>query len=408
VRSAAGEILLIALLMSVAAVCSAGETDELELELLEPEAFDLGGDLKLLALGQDLSELGLSSAEWHTAGSVRLKLDGQPQPWLAYEVHARVVQEVYSDPLLAGLGATEPTTPLFRGLGGPTTWRETGTSRLWGGIDYANLRLTWGDTDLVLGRQAVTFGRSFFWNPIDWLSAFSPLEIDREYKGGVDVARLSHALGRFSGLEAVYAYGEGGSRDSSALFARAYATWHDWDVELLAGSVWIDNRIGAAFSGEIGGAGVRGELSWQDPRVCCEDPFLRATLEVDYRWPSSLQLMGEYHYNGFGSTDPADYTALLASDRVTTGQLSNVGRSYGAVRLSYELTPLLVGSTAVLLNLHDGSGLFFPELTYSLADEASLVAGAAIGWGEGRDGATLGSELGAYPTSLWVQWRWSF
>jgi hypothetical protein len=50
--------------------------------------------------------------------------------------------------------------------------------------------------------------RGDVWSPTDWLSTFAPTEIDREYKGD---------LSCFSGIELVYAYGEDGRRDESAL-----------------------------------------------------------------------------------------------------------------------------------------------------------------------------------------------
>jgi hypothetical protein len=118
--------------------------------------------------------------------------------------------------------------------------------------------------------------------------------------------------------------------------------------------------------------------------------------------------MAEVHYNGFGSNDPADYRDLQTSPRVTTGQISNVGRHFAASQLSYELTPLTVGACAVLVNLDDGSGLVYPTVTYLATDESTITAGAIVPWGKGPRGDELRSEFGAYPTTIWAQWRWSF
>jgi hypothetical protein len=118
--------------------------------------------------------------------------------------------------------------------------------------------------------------------------------------------------------------------------------------------------------------------------------------------------MSELHYNGFGSRRPDDYLGLSQSPRVTTGQISNLGRAYAASQLGYELTPLATGACAVLVNLDDGSGLLYPTLTYSAGDESTLTAGAVIPWGESPSGDQLRSEFGAYPATVWLQWRWSF
>ncbi len=387
------------------------EADAWDLDEFEREVFELGGTIKVLGIGFQLTEAtyGEESFEGSGLASLRLKLEGSPRGWLGYELHLSIEDDVTSEPQLAALGGlTEASTPLFRGLGQDVTWSESDTHRLWGEVDYANVRLTFADTDVVIGRQAVTFGRSFFWNPTDWLSTFAPTEIDREYKGGIDAIRLSHGFGRFSGAELVYAYGEGGAWDESALIGRAYANWWNWDFEVLGGRVWIDHRLGFAFSGEVGGAGVRGEWSWHRPREGEEPDFLRATLEVDYKWPSSLLLMAELHYNGFGTEHPEEYAALLRSPRVATGQVANVGRRYLGSQASYELSPLLTATAAVLVNLEDRSGIFNPSFSLSLSDESDLVTGLLIPWGKEPLGTELRSEYGSYFNTFWVQWRWSF
>ncbi len=387
------------------------ETDEWSLDEFEAETFQLGGSIRAVLLGYDLSDItfGLFDDEASLATSLRLTLTGDPTDRIGYELHLQVRDELVTDPVVAALGsATEARNPLFRGLGDGSTWVDSNRHTLRADVAYANLQWSNGKTDVMLGRQAVTFGRSFFWNPIDWLSTFSPTEIDREYKTGVDAVRLTRSISRFSGVELVYAYGDGGDRDSSATIARWFGNINDWDLELLAGSVWIDDRTGFAFSGDILGAGVRGELSRNMPRSGPDPDFTSATLEIDYRWENSLHLTTELHYNGFGSTDPDDYAALILNPRVITGQVQNVGRDYLASSLTYEFTPLVTGTAAALLNLHDHSGILSPTLQVSLGDESDLVTGAIVPWGEGPMLTGLPTEYGTYPLSVWVQYRQYF
>jgi hypothetical protein len=408
-RVAVACLLLLALASALPA--TAQEAEEWSLDDFVDPAWELGGTVKLLGMGYRLPQslLTRESYEWSGLGSLRLKLEGSPVSWLGYEVHVELEEERFSESLLMGLtGVTEAPTSLFRGLDLEQTFSEGETRRLYGEVDYANLRLTVGRTDITVGRQAVTFGRSFFWNPTDWLTTFRPTEIDREYKGGVDAARISTALGRLSGVELVYAYGEDGERDESALIARIYGSWREWDLELLGGSVWVDNRIGFAFSGDVGGAGLRGELSWHQPRVTDEPDFLRATVELDYKWPSSLHLIGELHYNGWGTLDTSRYLQLLISPRITSGQVANVGVYYLGSQLSYELTPLLTTTAAVMVNLHDGSGILNPAFRLSLSNESDLVGGAIIPWGRHSRTAVMESEYGTYFDAIWLQWRLSF
>lgn len=382
-------------------------TDAFGLDDLHREPFRFGGTVKLLGLGYRLSLPGEDATEGTLVTSLRLRFGGEPRRWFGYEAHLRLEDSLFTVPAAAALpGVTRGT--LFRGLGEGSAWAESEHHRLSAEVAYANVRFSHRNADLVIGRQAVTFGRSFFWNPTDWLTSFTPTEIDREYKAGVDAARLSFALGRFSGAELLYAYGEDGERDKSALIARAFTNLGGWDLELLGGSVWIDDRLGFAWSGDLAGAGVRGELSWHRPRTGGEEDFLRATLEADYRWPSSLYLILELHYNGWGRTEVEDYAELFGSPRLLTGQVTNVGRHYLASQLSYEFTPLATGSLAVLVNPHDGSGLVHPTYSRSLSDESRLVLGANLPWGPAPRAGGLRSEYGSYASTLWLRWQWSF
>ena len=384
-------------------------TESFGLDDLGREPFRFGGTVKVLGLGYRLSQPEQDAAEGVLITSLRLRFAGEPRPWLGYEAHLRLEDSLFTLPAATSLpGVTEGGGPLFRGLGRGSAWSESEHHRLWAEVAYANLRFSHRNADLVIGRQAVTFGRSFFWNPTDWLTSFTPTEIDREYKPGVDAARLSFALGRFSGAELFYAYGEDGERDQSALVGRAYTNLGGWDLEVLGGSVWIDDRLGFAFSGDLGGAGVRGELSWHEPRTGDEESFLRATLETDYRWPSSLYLIFELHHSGWGSTEVEDFAELFASPRLLTGQVANVGRHYLATRLSYEITPIANGSLAVLVNQHDGSGLAHPTFSRSLSDESRLVLGANLPWGPAPSAEGPRSEYGSYASTLWLRWQWSF
>ena len=405
--SAGLQAALLLLLCALLAVPAEG-SESFGLDDLDRERFRFGGTVKVLSHGYHLSLPEDDPSEGALITSLRLRFGGEPRRWLGYEGHLRLEDSVFSRPATTSTAGGTRSAPLFRGLGQGSAWSEGEHHRLWAEVAYANVRFSHRNADLVIGRQAVTFGRSFFWNPTDWLTSFSPTEIDREYKAGVDASRLSFALGRFSGAELLYAYGENGERDDSALIARAFTNLGGWDLEVLGGSVWIDDRLGFAWSGDLAGAGLRGELSWHEPRTGNESDFLRATLEADYRWPSSLYLIFELHHNGWGSTEVEDYAERFESPRLLTGQVTNVGRHYLATRLSYEITPIAIGSMAVLINLHDGSGLVHPTFSRTLSDESRLVLGANLPWGPGPGNGGPRSEYGAYASTLWLQWQWSF
>jgi len=78
-----------------------------------------------------------------------------------------------------------------------------------------------------MGRQAISLGTTYFWNPNDLLTAFSPYEFDRDYKPGVDGVKADFALGKFSGISFIYGAGESFRLNESTLLVRAFTNIRD-------------------------------------------------------------------------------------------------------------------------------------------------------------------------------------
>ena len=66
-----------------------------------------------------------------------------------------------------------------------------------------------------------------------------------------------------------------------------------------------------------------------------------------------------------------------------------MGRLYGALAWSQELTPLVSGQVAVVGNLLDPSGLVSPGLSWSISENSSLYVGGYAGLGQRPDRVQL-------------------
>jgi hypothetical protein len=60
----------------------------------------------------------------------------------------------------------------------------------------------WGQ--VRLGRQAVTWGNGFLFNPMDLFNPFSPTDIERDYKIGTDMVFSQVGLGDTAGIQCLY------------------------------------------------------------------------------------------------------------------------------------------------------------------------------------------------------------
>ncbi len=284
---------------------------------------------------------------------------------------------------------------------------DTGTS--WQAltfIDRLSLGRSFGPVDLTLGRQAVTFGKAYFWNPLDVFRPFSAEQINRDYKAGVDAVRLDWELNAFSGITLVSVLGSevdilgrpfGDDREArvdtygSALVARYTSHISGWDLAVQAGKIYGGTHGGAAVVGDLGPIQVRAEGAYFDAidrpagvlssakeatRSLFTD-YWQAAIGAGYRWPNSLQIDGEYYYNGAGS--PEDQLTGLFRTAIGASRQTNTHLS--GVRTSYEITPILVASLVSIHGFSDDSGLVQSQLVWSLNDETDFLLTGSAGYG---------------------------
>lgn len=372
----------------------------------------LTGYLKTLALGLDTS-----LAETHDTAEdftrTRLMLEGDIGPrfrWTMHYEHFGVINP--AGEATAGLFAGGRSTRTQRPSLLPLDWtvRKAG-SLLWRHeLDRLSVRVAFPSADIVIGRQAISWGVGRLWTPSDLFVAFSPVEIDREFKAGVDAVSMKWPLGSFSQLEAVYAVFDDDFRSHSA-GVRVQTTVGDFDLGMMAGKFFHDFVTGPFFDGEVKGVGVRGEftLTHNTGHVNREQrTFIRGVSSVDYRFANGLYAFLEYYFNGVGEEDPEDYPRLFGSERLSRGEIFNFGRHYLGTILEYEPHPLVKANLLGLWNFLDQSFLMGPFLIVSLSDEADLRTGAYFPVGTGLVGPRVKSEFGLYPQVYYLELRLYF
>jgi hypothetical protein len=128
----------------------------------------------------------------------RLMFEGDVGPrvnWAVHYEHYAVINPAKDVTLgfFAGSSSTDRRRSSLLKL--DWTARETG-SLLWRHeLDRLNVRFALPAADIVIGRQAISWGVGRFWTPSDLFVAFSPVEIDKEFKTGVDAVSVKVPLG---------------------------------------------------------------------------------------------------------------------------------------------------------------------------------------------------------------------
>lgn len=368
---------------------------------------------------------------------LRLTAMGAPTRWLSYELHAVQTLDYSSGGASSGAFSLVPGVTRFRAL--DATWTPDSSGKLTATtlLDRFAVKFSpeWGD--ITIGRQAITFGKAFFWNPLDVFLAFDPLQFDREYKPGVDALRVDIPLGDFSGITLVGALGREitptgsyltGNKAfdadwyGSAALARFFTLYENFDLSLQAGKIYGGYQVGGGASGEV--------MEWLELRIeaaCFRamdslgiyasplhlpasylgplvEDHATAVLGIGHRFESTLHVQMEYLFNGQGEPDRLS----LGLVRVSHGQSYHMGRHVLGVTASYEVLPIVTGQLAAIASLDARSAQIQPSVTWSASDNIEVIGGAIVSLGERPVGTSplvpgLQSEFGTFPDFYFLE-----
>ena len=360
--------------------------------------------LSFTTVEDSFGNLGLTDKEWAIDDfqRLRLKLDYAPVEAFAVQAHyelrfligdtERIRNRATSQPQASPLGASLFLPGRSRFLDLESNLSRDSNRRLTHDLDRLNARWVTETSEWIVGRQAVSWGTGLIWTPTDLFAGFSPTEIDRDEKLGVDVVRLLWTPRPDSFLDLVgEPLDENGpynlDTDDSSLALRAGTHVGEYDLTLLGGWVAGDVTAGGDWSGYLGNAGFRGEGVFTAVSEAEERDYFRGLLSLDYgfarAWNPTMAV--EYFYNGLGAGDSDAYLSRLAEASVQRafqrGNAFNLGRHYLGQSLGLTPSALWGLQATTLLNLEDGSAQEFATARRSLFDNIDLVVGATVGLG---------------------------
>lgn len=253
---------------------------------------------------------------------------------------------------------------------------------------------------LVLGRQRVAWGVGRVWNPFDLFNPISPLQIEQDQRVGVDAVNLEYYTGSLSSLNLVFAAGDDSDQNSIGL--KGTANINKYDLHLMAGEFRENRVVGFGFTGDLNGAGLRGEATYTDPDA--GNDYWQAILGWDYSFKNPLYVMFEYLYNGGNVKRPAapgGFT-LESNRRIFSGEIETRNSNFLASGLAYDITPLVQVGSLLIYDI-DGSSVFFaPTLAYNILPDLDWTLGVQLFSGSER------SEYGDLPDVYYTSLEWFF
>ena len=290
-------------------------------------------------------------------------------------------------------------------------------------IDRLSLSYSAPSFVVRVGRQALTWGSGMAFRPMDLVAPFSPATMDTEFKPGADMIYMQWLMNDGSDLELIAVprrevAGGPATMEASTFGMRYQTSVGDLGVNVIAARDHGDWTAGLGLSGSLGGAAWNAEIV----PTQLADGSVRTSGMVNIStaigvFGKTAMVFGEYFHNGFGESGNAISLATLSPElveRMSRGQVFNVGQDYLSLGLSMELTPLVSIGGGGIINLADQSYVGSAQLNWSIGDNSNLMIGAQIpGGARGTEfgGLSLGGGgapyLGPEP-SAFVQYRQYF
>ncbi|MED5463357.1 MAG: hypothetical protein VX699_01785 [Myxococcota bacterium] len=370
------------------------------------EAFGLDGSLRTLLLGSRGFSVVGRTYEGLGQGSLRLIAGGSPEDWWSYEVHG-VSDVAIRSASFSRVHRPEQGRLRHRSVDTLHRWVDEADERsdVEGSlfVDRATVTIRREAFDLTVGRQAISFGTAYFWNPLDVFRPFGATQFDRDYKSGVDALRVDIPTDAFSGITVAASPGRGTEEerwDRSTGVVRWFTTLDGWDATVQAGKVLGGYQMGGGVSGDWNGLGLRSELALFKPLEGDSMPqHMTAVVGLGRRLANDLSVEVEYLYNGAAETPGLKNNVSERAELVGKGRLLHrSGHLVGGMGRC-ELTPILNATVSALYSISDESMMVQPGLHLSVSDESDILLGGMFTRGHAD------TEFGGFPSVLYMQMK---
>jgi len=274
-------------------------------------------------------------------------------------------------------------------------------------LDNAYLKFALKYADITVGRQQISLGTGYVWNPTDLFNTKDVLDPTYEQPGH-NAIRLEIPIGSRYGFTALYAVDDewknsdkllqfkgGVSRfDFSVIAVEKIWTFHDYTQFVPATSFYLAlpekrHMLGASIAGELFGLGIWGEYAYN--RMENTKDFYEMIAGIDYTFDFQTYFLIEYYRNTLGKVDHNDYTfndwmQFMAAEQKSICR----DQIYGIVQ--HPVTDLIYLGLSGIYCISDNSFALVPMLNSSVTNNVELLL--YLNFYLGKDETFYASNLG--------------
>jgi len=267
-------------------------------------------------------------------------------------------------------------------------------------LDNAFIKLSFKQFDLTVGKQQISLGTGYVWNPIDVFNRKDVLDPTYEQPGH-NAMRLDIPLGSMSTVTTLFSPEDNWENSAKLLQFKGQISHFDFSLNAIE-KTWcfhdykqfdfnsmnfleIPERrrlLGASTAGELFGLGVWAEYAYNWMKI--SEDFYELVVGTDYTFDFQTYLMIEYYRNTLGKTD---YTQYNLNDwmRLLTTEQKAISRDQIYLFIQHPATDLLNIGLSTLYGLSDNSFALIPTMNYSFSDNVEIFAYLNLNFGsEGK------------------------
>ncbi len=252
-------------------------------------------------------------------------------------------------------------------------------------LDNVYLKARFEKFDLTIGKQQISLGTGYAWNPIDIFNSKQLLDPTYE-QTGVNAVRAEIPFKGRTNLDLILSPGKDWKESAKMVqlktgFGRfdihgtiGQYTWKRmaFDLQQFSLSVQKDERtlFGGAIVGELAGAGIWLEGAWN--QLENKDDFTEVVIGTDYTFENGLYIIMEYlrNENGVSSKENLDINNYL---QYFMGESHSLMQDYLFGFLSYPINDFIQFGLLGFGNLNDNSAAVNPQISWNLFQDVDLT-----------------------------------
>ncbi len=247
-------------------------------------------------------------------------------------------------------------------------------------LDNAFIHIRMENLDITVGRQQISPGVGYAWNPVDVFNVKDIMDPTYE-QTGVNAIRLSMPISQKITADAIF---QPNSDWSSSRQHYQIKSWvGHFDVTMMYvhsqyQKTGIMNQLvgsrdlyGLALEGELAGIGVRSEYAINRVPQRKEAWTEEYIFGADYTFESGLYILGEYYHNDFGvGKEEVDFDEYMTS---FLGERKSLNRDYLFLMGMFPLLDIMDFKLFTIYNFTDQSMVINPEIVYRIFQDFELT-----------------------------------